>query len=282
MDGSIYISNRDQHLIAKLIAGLPHATLLVGYQGCNLGEINSYIIAKLENSFSVNIINLMPEDGKTTISIENIRELYGMTKSGRKGKEILIVRVDEAHHIGVEAQNALLKLLEEPPAGVHFLLATTSEDALLSTIQSRAFKLKLACPSKQQIFAHFPTLSASELTKKWMLAGERLDNFLPLVEGDQHLIAKLSDAKNYASLPSGPEKTKIIIKYSDDYKKIIDFGECVMGIYKSLFNYFLSLNQAEKAAVLAKKIASLNKIIISAKKLNLNKRVIQMMMLQHL
>ena len=109
-----------------------------------------------------------------------------------------------------------------------------------------------------------------------------MDSSIYISNRDQHLIAKLSDAKNYASLLSGPEKTKIIIKYSDDYKKIIDFGECVIGIYKSLFNYFLSLNQAEKAAVLAKKIASLNKIIISAKKLNLNKRVVQMMLLQDL
>ncbi len=45
--------------------------------------------------------------------------------------------VDEAHLLGMEAQNALLKTIEEPPAGTVIVLVTPSEDRLLPTIRSR-------------------------------------------------------------------------------------------------------------------------------------------------
>lgn len=45
--------------------------------------------------------------------------------------------VDEAHLLGVEAQNALLKTIEEPPEGTVIVLVTPSEDRLLPTIKSR-------------------------------------------------------------------------------------------------------------------------------------------------
>jgi DNA polymerase III subunit delta' len=52
----------------------------------------------------------------------------------RHGK---VVIVDEAELLAADAQNKLLKTLEEPPAGTHLILVTSSEDKLLITIRSR-------------------------------------------------------------------------------------------------------------------------------------------------
>lgn len=280
MNDSLYITEKDRYLIAKVIDNLPHAILLIGYLGCNSTKVNQYLIDQLKLKFSVNVINLALEEGKSSISIQTIRELYSKTKTGRRGNEILIIQVDSADLIGVEAQNALLKLLEEPPSGVYFLLATNCEDALLPTIHSRAFKLQLKTPKKIEVFEKINSkLSKENLQKLWMLSGERIDIFEALATGDENIINKLNDAKHYASAASGAQKAEVIIKYSDDYKKIIDFSECVMGIYKSLFNYFIELGQMKKAISISKKITSISEIILDAKKLNLNKRVIQIMML---
>jgi DNA polymerase-3 subunit delta' len=57
-----------------------------------------------------------------------------MPGESRAGKVFVI---DEAHLLGIEAQNALLKTIEEPPKGTIVILVTPSEDRLLPTIRSR-------------------------------------------------------------------------------------------------------------------------------------------------
>ena len=52
------------------------------------------------------------------------------------GKKKIYI-IDEAHMLTTEASNAILKLLEEPPAHVIFILATTNPEKLIDTIRSR-------------------------------------------------------------------------------------------------------------------------------------------------
>jgi DNA polymerase-3 subunit gamma/tau len=56
--------------------------------------------------------------------------------------------IDEVHMLTKEAFNALLKTLEEPPAHVVFILATTEEDKLLDTILSRCQVFRMHSPSR--------------------------------------------------------------------------------------------------------------------------------------
>lgn len=83
----------------------------------------------------------LPEDPNTliidsetaSISIEEIRPLLNFVSRGSQ-KTVLIKR---AELLTEEAQNALLKILEEPPNGADIILETTDEDLLLETIRSR-------------------------------------------------------------------------------------------------------------------------------------------------
>src|SRR3990167_2642348 len=52
-----------------------------------------------------------------------------------------IYLIDEAHMLSKAAFNAFLKLLEEPPASVLFMLATTEPDKILDTVRSRSFQI---------------------------------------------------------------------------------------------------------------------------------------------
>lgn len=79
-----------------------------------------------------------------SISVDEIREQINDTIRIRPYSSYYkIYIVDEAEKMTVQAQNALLKTIEEPPAYAVILLLTTSEGAFLPTILSRCVKLKL-------------------------------------------------------------------------------------------------------------------------------------------
>jgi DNA polymerase III delta' subunit len=62
-----------------------------------------------------------------------------------------VALVEEAHRLNEDAQNALLKTLEEPPAGVAILLCADDEDRILPTIRSRCARLRLGPVSTRAI-----------------------------------------------------------------------------------------------------------------------------------
>ena len=78
------------------------------------------------------------------VTIDDARELktaHGMRPVGVLGKKIFVIR---AHNIGHEAQNALLKLFEEPAEYAHFFLIVPSGHILLPTVKSRMCEISLA------------------------------------------------------------------------------------------------------------------------------------------
>jgi DNA polymerase-3 subunit delta' len=86
------------------------------------------------------------EDDRKTLSVEQVRDLsaaLAMT-SLRGGARVAIVT--PAHLLTHNAQNALLKTLEEPPAGTLLILATSRPSALAATLRSRCQRLEIARP----------------------------------------------------------------------------------------------------------------------------------------
>jgi hypothetical protein len=69
------------------------------------------------------------------IGVERIRSLYTITQG--KSQYIQSVIIDDADKLTPSAQNSFLKLLEEPPKNVRFILTSHAPDALLPTVRSR-------------------------------------------------------------------------------------------------------------------------------------------------
>lgn len=81
--------------------------------------------------------------GETSLGIEEMRNMQkSVFLTPVKGSKKAII-LEDAQTLTIEAQNALLKILEEPPAHVLFFLSTTSTDSLLPTILSRCSLVKL-------------------------------------------------------------------------------------------------------------------------------------------
>ncbi len=85
----------------------------------------------------------------TQITIEQIRTLrdfLGLTSGGATRQRVVVLRPAEA--LNAHAANALLKMLEEPPAGANFILVATAPRRLLPTVVSRCRKVALPAPSR--------------------------------------------------------------------------------------------------------------------------------------
>ncbi|MEN9338303.1 MAG: hypothetical protein RI945_28, partial [Candidatus Parcubacteria bacterium] len=86
-------------------------------------------------------------DAASNNSVEDIRLLIEASQSSTFGSRYKVYILDEAHMLSKSAFNALLKTLEEPPAHVIFILATTDKHKIPSTILSRCQDINFSSPS---------------------------------------------------------------------------------------------------------------------------------------
>jgi DNA polymerase III subunit delta' len=76
------------------------------------------------------------------IKINSIREITKFVNTAIEELEYRFVVIEDAHLMNDQAQNALLKNLEEPPEGIIFILITSDKDKLLPTIKSRCWQVE--------------------------------------------------------------------------------------------------------------------------------------------
>lgn len=93
------------------------------------------------------------ERKRSQIKVEAIRQLLDFThlSAHRGGRRVILIYPAES--MNPQAANALLKILEEPPAGVIFILVSHHKDRLLATIKSRCRQLALPMPDQTQALA---------------------------------------------------------------------------------------------------------------------------------
>ncbi len=124
----------------------PSQSLLVsGEAGVGVEQVAAFLGARLGND-TAHRLEIHDENG--TIPIERIRSLYGETKATRR--DALAVIIHRVECMGVDAQNSFLKLLEEPPAKVHFIMTTHQKTGILPTILSRVQEIEVHRISDEQ------------------------------------------------------------------------------------------------------------------------------------
>lgn len=94
-------------------------------------------------------------DGASNNGVDNIREIIDKCKSKSLDSKYKVFIIDEVHMLSIGAFNALLKTLEEPPAGAIFILCTTDPQKIPSTILSRVQRFDFKrIPTKQIVERH--------------------------------------------------------------------------------------------------------------------------------
>lgn len=157
---SILLHPRTAERIRQLSTHLPQAMILTGPAGVGLHTIARHIAGQTL------LEDIAPRDKKgdysptAPIAIEHIRELYRITRGKHTRAQFVII--DNAEQMTHAAQNALLKLLEEPTPHVHFILTSHVPHQLLPTILSRVTTVDILPISASQTTALLDRLSVRD------------------------------------------------------------------------------------------------------------------------
>ena len=99
-------------------------------------------------------IDVQEIDGASHSGVEHIRSLVENVQYLPSLGRYKVYIIDEVHMLSTQAFNALLKTLEEPPAHVVFILATTEPEKLLETVLSRCQRFDFRNAGPQTLFEH--------------------------------------------------------------------------------------------------------------------------------
>jgi DNA polymerase-3 subunit delta' len=208
---NLILHDTTQQQTGQFIQNPAHAVLLAGPDGIGKGSLASHITATLLQIEAEKLptyphfLRLEPEG--TSISIEKIRELQKFLQLKTIGTRPLrrAIIIEHANALTTEAQNAYLKLLEEPPADTLMVLTVSSQRALLPTILSRVQTITVHPPTEPQLQ---PLMQASGKSETTLRQAFFLSNGLPglltaLLAGDEEhpLLASVATAKEILQKP---------------------------------------------------------------------------------
>ena len=191
------------------------------------------ILLEMENLFnSPDYIEIKP-DGNS-IKIAQIRKLQSdiLVKPYKSYK---IYVIDEAQKMTVEAQNALLKTLEEPPKYAIIILITDNKESLLDTIKSRCEIIKFT-PIPMQEVASYLTMNGIDSKRASLLA-----NFS---RGSMKKAIELSESEEFNFMREEVQKyveTFLIgnlIEIMDIQSNIDKYKDQITNVLDLLINYF--------------------------------------------
>ena len=107
-------------------------------------------------------LDVLEIDGASNNGVEQVRELRETCKYAPANSAFKIYIIDEVHMLSTAAFNALLKTLEEPPAHVKFMFATTDPEKVLPTILSRCQRFDLRRIPSALITKHLAEIAGKE------------------------------------------------------------------------------------------------------------------------
>ena len=115
-----------------------------------------------ESIINSNHIDVLEVNGADKTSIDDIRDLIEFSRYGPTSAKYKIFIIDEVHQISRNAFNGLLKILEEPPQYLRFILATTEIKKVPVTIVSRCQRFDLSRIKSDQLFQFIKKITEKE------------------------------------------------------------------------------------------------------------------------
>ncbi|MEI6237588.1 MAG: DNA polymerase III subunit gamma/tau [Candidatus Saccharibacteria bacterium] len=144
---------------------ISHAYLFTGPRGVGKTSVARILAHEVNNLQYINgelpmdIIEIDAASNRRIEEIRNLREKVNIAPVSAKYKVYII---DEVHMLTKEAFNALLKTLEEPPAHVIFILATTEAHKIPETIISRTQRYNFKLATNEEVVGHLKTIASKE------------------------------------------------------------------------------------------------------------------------
>lgn len=212
------------------------------------------------NAFWENsLIDIIEIDAASHTGVDNIREIIEKAQFQPTTAKYKVYIIDEVHMLSKWAFNALLKILEEPPEHIKFILATTEIHKVPDTILSRCQRYDFRNFSDSDIRSRLEYIASEE---KVSVDDESYAYIVKNAEGWMRNAVSLfeqlisQDAISYSHIvetlwvASEDEKMSFILKLEQKDNSVLDDFEVLKNSWKNLKNFFKSiLTDIQKSAL---------------------------------
>jgi len=233
-------------MLDAFIAKPVHGILLVGSEGAGKFLVSKYLagqllkvnISKLEDYPYLKILS--PILG--TIKIDQIREIKAFLQLKTIGTSNIrrVCIIKDAHLMNIEAQNAMLKSLEEPPPDTVIILTATRADQLKQTVVSRIQQVQITPVGKTQLKELEQSQKSDDesIDRAFLLSGGKIGSFVAILSQSNDITSKYI------------EQAKGILKMSkfdrlNSIDSLLKDAESISGILEALKLLVASLRDSE-------------------------------------
>lgn len=274
------LSKATKKQVDALLNGMPHAIGITGPEGSGKAYLAQHIKSNIiEDNDESNLLIVRPND-KRKVTIEQARELpkfLQLKTAGAKSKRVIIV--EDADTMTTEAQNAILKTIEESPLNTTIIMTFPNSSLVLPTIISRLSIIKVASPALSESINFFRSkYTEDQISKVYSISGGRTGLMTALLENSNHeLIDAIQTSKQLLSRSSF-DRVKMIEQLSKtDIARVLD---ALSIVSKAAFSSAVKSDQEQKVVRLAKVRESVSDSIQKSRFLPNNKLLLTDLMLR--
>lgn len=205
-----------------------------GKQALALAVASRLLGQDLADTNSASLMRIAKAEGKQDIAIDDIRAMRNNLRLVQPGRAAIrrVVLIEEAQNMNQEAQNALLKSLEEPTSDTVFILTLESPSQLLPTVISRTQKISVMPVS---LVAAKKFFGRADIEADWQLSRGLPGLLFALANNQEHVLrAKIEQAKKFLQ-SSRYERALLMIRLSKDKAELGAFLEALSLILRPLY-----------------------------------------------
>lgn len=213
-----------------------HAVLLTAPKGYDMHGVVKKLTELFPGYAKERLLEVLPNE-KGSIGIDEVRTIKKSVElKSYSPQDHVYVVIYNVSSMTDEAQNALLKALEEPNINVHFILTTTSTGGIFDTILSRVELIHVSKPSKQMIVHSLKSLGYAEtsIEEAYRFADGIPDTMLGILDQPEKNAYSVTAATCKQFLVSSPyERLRIIESYTSDRLLLISFLDTLLTLIKA-------------------------------------------------
>lgn len=257
MISDLLLHDSTRQTIAQLLNKQTHAVLFVGQPGAGKETLVRFIVAEILGTSENRLVNeskyleVMPS-GKS-VTIEQVREIQHFLTLKTSGKSEIrrVVAIFSADTLATDAQNALLKTLEEPPADTVIILVATQTEDLLPTIRSRVQLVSIASPSKEAAVKYFVPKGHNkvDVERAYSVSGGQVGLINALLNDESNELSNMVDQAKLLLSKSVFERLASVEEYSKQKESIGGLLTALKRICTAALDQ--SSNRGQSAAVKA-------------------------------